>query len=67
MWLASIVLVLCVHTGRWPDFRTKSPPWPQNHTKTADPDIRTTHVGNGLEIALDSLENTLVPNKNADI
>ena len=50
----------------WPDFRTKSPPWPENHTKTADPDNRTTHVQNGLKITLNGLEFTLIPTKNTE-
>ena len=51
---------------RWPEFHTKSPPWPQNHTKTADPENHTTHAENGLEITLDSLENALILNKNTE-
>ena len=51
---------------RGPEFHTKSPPWPENHTKTADPENHTTHAENGLEITLDSLENALILNKNTE-
>ena len=54
------------HATRGPEFHTKSPPWPENHTKTADPENHTTHAENGLEITLDSLENALILNKNTE-
>ena len=51
---------------RGPEFHTKSPPWSENHTKTADPENHTTHAENGLKITLDSLENALILNKNTE-
>jgi hypothetical protein len=37
---------------RRPEKHTKNPPWPENHTKIADPQNHTKNGGNGLKNTL---------------